>query len=199
VGTREKGADVSVLGKNGENAFGLQTIYFSSMQAEQRNKRVGQRNGRIQTGGAKKEKKTTGNTLGSATPVVKYETVEPKPTENKNAEIPGLIYVDDFLTEGEETELVKTIDDMDWNGKLEVRRTQHYGYDWDPGTNYIDPTTQKPLPDWISNIVQRLADEKYVPYVSIQSYQLCLTKNGVDFGSNDCKRVLARTRHKSAR
>ena len=177
MGTREKGADVSVLGKNGENAFGLQTIYFSSMQAEQRNKRVGQRNGRIQTGGAKKEKKTTGNTLGSATPVVKYETVEPKPTENKNAEIPGLIYVDDFLSEGEETELVKTIDDTDWNGKLEVRRTQHYGYDWDPGTNYIDPTTQKPLPDWISNIVQRLADEKYVPYVSIPPTSFCLTKN----------------------
>ena len=76
--------------------------------------------------------------------------------------IPGLKLVRDFLTEGEEREILAKIDTNDWSNELQ-RRVQHYGWRYDYKSRQVDPSMHiGPLPDWANRVAQRLVDEGYV-------------------------------------
>ncbi len=76
--------------------------------------------------------------------------------------IPGLKLVRDFLTEGEEREILAKIDTNDWSNELQ-RRVQHYGWRYDYESRQVDPSMHiGPLPDWANRVAQRLVDEGYV-------------------------------------
>ncbi len=51
--------------------------------------------------------------------------------------IAGLTYIDNFITESDQKELIKSIDEMPWDNSLK-RRTQHYGYKYDYTKKKID-------------------------------------------------------------
>jgi len=55
----------------------------------------------------------------------------------KTGIIPGLYVWDDFITEEEEKEMLKSIDAGKWT-KLLNRRVQHFGYEFKYGTNNVD-------------------------------------------------------------
>ncbi len=68
----------------------------------------------------------------------------------------GLELVPDFITPGQELELLAAIDHSPWSNALK-RRTQHYGYRYD----YTQKTVLRdmylgPLPDWSSELVAQL-------------------------------------------
>ncbi len=60
--------------------------------------------------------------------------------------IEGLQIIEDFITEDEEKELLKLINDENWSNSIS-RRTQHYGYKY----NYNSKNAKQkatPIPDW---------------------------------------------------
>jgi alkylated DNA repair protein alkB family protein 8 len=62
--------------------------------------------------------------------------------------IPGLIIINDFISEEEEKQLIENIDKEEWK-KLTNRRVQHYGYEFVYGANNIDKTKKiGALPDF---------------------------------------------------
>ena len=74
----------------------------------------------------------------------------------EESDVPGLMYVKDFLTEIEEDELVATIDRCDWRSDIK-RRVQHYGWRYDYKARKVDPSMYLgPLPDWADKLAHRL-------------------------------------------
>ena len=72
--------------------------------------------------------------------------------------VPGLRLIHDFITEAEETEVIKEIDQSVWSDELQ-RRVQHYGWRYDYRSRLIDPSMHiGPLPDWAMKIARRLVD-----------------------------------------
>ncbi len=69
---------------------------------------------------------------------------------------PGLKLINNFITKEEELELVKNINNSEWNNTLS-RRTQHYGYTYD----YIRSTCSKaaPIPEWCNDIMNKIKSE----------------------------------------
>jgi len=59
------------------------------------------------------------------------------PNAQYKVEIPGLYVFDDFISENEEKELIKILDNNSWE-KLTNRRVQHYGYEFIYGANVIN-------------------------------------------------------------
>ena len=79
------------------------------------------------------------------------------------SDVPGLVYVKDFLTENEEGELVATIDRCDWRSDIK-RRVQHYGWRYDYKARRVDSSMYLgPLPGWAGNLARRLVGEGLVP------------------------------------
>ena len=73
-------------------------------------------------------------------------------------DIEGLNFVENFLTEEEEKNLLVEIDKSEWNNSLS-RRTQHYGYVY----NYTNKSANQkaaPIPEWSFVIIKRLLDSK---------------------------------------
>lgn len=72
------------------------------------------------------------------------------------AAVPGLLYVDGFLTEQEEQEVLAAIDAAPWLDDLR-RRVQHYGWRYDYKKRAVSTGDYLgPLPDWIQPLVRRL-------------------------------------------
>jgi len=62
---------------------------------------------------------------------------------------PGLIIIENFITEEEEKSIVERLDNEEWIKDLS-RRVQHYGYEFDYTTRSIDPTRRLgELPAWV--------------------------------------------------
>lgn len=59
----------------------------------------------------------------------------------EQVEIPGLIYVPDFVSEEEERELLAAVDGGNWH-RLAKRRVQHYGYEFKYQSRNVDPTQE---------------------------------------------------------
>ena len=88
---------------------------------------------------------------GTLLPVVPTYAVRRERTE-----VPGLIYVRDFLDEREEEELVAILDRTDWSSELQ-RRVQHYGWQYDYKARQVDASMRLgPLPEWAANLARRL-------------------------------------------
>ena len=77
---------------------------------------------------------------------VRFETVD----------VPDLLYVADFLSEGEEDHVVTVIDQSAWSSELQ-RRVQHYGWRYDYKARQIDSSMRLgPLPEWAARLARRL-------------------------------------------
>jgi alkylated DNA repair dioxygenase AlkB len=77
-------------------------------------------------------------------------------------EIPGLLLIEDFITENEEVKLLQRINSSKWNFSLK-RRTQHYGYIYDYKSRGLAQKTL-PIPDWCEFIGKRLLEKGYGPF-----------------------------------
>ena len=89
-------------------------------------------------------------------------------TQPRQSAIPGLIYIQDFLSEDEEDELVRLIDSYPWDTQLK-RRVQHYGWRYAYKARQVDPSMRLgPLPDWADKLAGRLVSEGLVPQLPDQ-------------------------------
>lgn len=76
--------------------------------------------------------------------------------EETTPDIPGLIYIPDFITRDEESALIAGIDAQPWLNDLK-RRVQHYGYKYDYKARAVtNDAYLGPLPDWIKPVAQKL-------------------------------------------
>ncbi len=77
------------------------------------------------------------------------------------ANVPGLHFVEGFLTAEEQANCVQQIDaaQNEWRNDLS-RRVQHYGWRYDYKARAITPDMHLgALPDWLANVAQKLYDE----------------------------------------
>ena len=75
--------------------------------------------------------------------------------------IPGLQFLDDFLSPEEQSDCIRRVDDAvdEWRNDLS-RRVQHYGWRYDYKARAITPDMHiGALPDWLSTLAQRLYTE----------------------------------------
>lgn len=83
-------------------------------------------------------------TIKEKAPVLRYE------------EIPGLLYIPDFLSQQEEQHLIQKTDSGLWLNDLK-RRVQHYGYKYDYKSRGINSTMRLgALPSWINEFALKL-------------------------------------------
>ena len=76
-------------------------------------------------------------------------------------QIDGLHYIPDFISSSDEAELLQTIDAQNWRTDLR-RRVQHYGYVYDyKARNISRDLWLGPLPDWLSELTNKLVAGKY--------------------------------------
>ena len=90
-------------------------------------------------------------------------------------DIPGLVYMPDFLDEAHERRLVEWIDQQEWSSELQ-RRVQHYGWRYDYKAREVDSSMRLgPLPVELAVLAERLFKEKLVPrlpdQVIVNEYQ----------------------------
>jgi len=72
--------------------------------------------------------------------------------------IPGLLYIDDFISTSEESKLISEINNSDWINDLK-RRVQHYGYKYDYRSRSISKSMFiGPLPDWSNFLSDKIKD-----------------------------------------
>jgi alkylated DNA repair dioxygenase AlkB len=84
----------------------------------------------------------------------------PQPTHQEISNVPGLLYLPDFLTAEQEATLLQQIDGEEWITDLK-RRVQHYGYRYDYQSRGLDDSLALgALPNWLQVLAQTLA----VPY-----------------------------------
>ena len=84
-----------------------------------------------------------------------------KPGLQDAASVPGLHFVEGFLTPEEQAYCVQRIDaaEGEWRNDLS-RRVQHYGWRYDYKARAITPDMHLgALPDWLANVAQKLYDE----------------------------------------
>ena len=83
-------------------------------------------------------------------------------------EVPGFLYVPNFLSEGEERELVTAIDNGDWSHVLK-RRVQHFGWRYGYKDRRIDLSMRLgPLPQWALTLAERLENRGLLQHLPDQ-------------------------------
>lgn len=83
--------------------------------------------------------------------------------------IPGLELYPNFITEKEEKELIKFIDNSPWLNDLK-RRVQHYGYKYDYRARKIDNSFYLgELPNWCKVLYQKMIDKNIIDFVPDQA------------------------------
>ena len=92
---------------------------------------------------------------GRATSPTSAETPRPVGAE-VDPDVPGLLYVREFITPEEEQRLTAKIDAGKWREDLK-RGVQHYGWRYDYTARRVDPSMRLgALPDWADDIGRRL-------------------------------------------
>ena len=78
--------------------------------------------------------------------------------------IPGLKYIEYYISKEEETKLINQIDNEIWLDDLK-RRVQHYGYKYDYKKRNIDSSMKiGDLPAWAEELAFKLKEQEYMPY-----------------------------------
>lgn len=78
--------------------------------------------------------------------------------------IEGLSYHLEFLSESEETELIRAIDNEPWLHDLK-RKVQHYGYKYDYRARKIDQSFRiGNLPDWSTPIAEKMISQGLINF-----------------------------------
>ena len=76
--------------------------------------------------------------------------------------IPGLEYIPNFLSEDDESAIVKQIDQGEWSEELQ-RRVQHYGWRYDYKAGQVNHAMRLgPLPRWAEDVARRLVERGLV-------------------------------------
>lgn len=77
--------------------------------------------------------------------------------------VKGLIYIPDFISGDQETDLVSQIDKNEWDTSIS-RRRQQYGIAYDIQKRNVGENLVKvpPVPEWLAPIVQRICDGGYM-------------------------------------
>ncbi|KAF8022161.1 hypothetical protein BT93_G2338 [Corymbia citriodora subsp. variegata] len=104
-------------------------------------------------------------------------------THASELEIPGLYLLHDFISLGEEKELLAAVDDRPWNS-LAKRRVQHYGYEFRYDTRNVDANRHMgELPSFVSFILERISSFPGLPCASNSSLdQLTVNEYPVGVG-----------------
>lgn len=81
------------------------------------------------------------------------------PNASYHVDIPGLVYIDDFITPEEEQNIISQIDKEEWT-KLNQRRIQHYGFDFIYGANTVetDKPASIPIPSFLDSTVAKVSE-----------------------------------------
>ncbi len=75
---------------------------------------------------------------------------------NEKVDIPGLIYISNYISLEYQEKLLKLIDAQEWNLDLK-RRTQHYGYKYDYTARSLDSSYYLgEIPYWIDELCSKL-------------------------------------------
>jgi alkylated DNA repair dioxygenase AlkB len=110
--------------------------------------------------------------------------------------VPGLRYLEHFLSPSEEGALLARIDAQPWRDDLQ-RRVQHYGYRYDYKARRVDASLfLGELPDWLQSLAERLHREglfdkkpdqvilnEYLPGQGISAHVDCLPCFGPQIAS----------------
>ncbi|OZJ03128.1 hypothetical protein BZG36_03879 [Bifiguratus adelaidae] len=107
------------------------------------------------------------STSRSVSPI--HEILLPSPAQI----IPGLILVEEFITEPEEAAIIEFAKARPWD-QIRKRQVQHYGHIFEYGTNkFKDPVVHNaaPMPSWTIPILERLYDRlhKDIPGLPLPS------------------------------
>eukprot|EP01129_Flabellula_baltica_P010845 TRINITY_DN4637_c0_g1_i2.p1 TRINITY_DN4637_c0_g1~~TRINITY_DN4637_c0_g1_i2.p1 ORF type:complete len:607 (-),score=118.66 TRINITY_DN4637_c0_g1_i2:24-1844(-) len=83
--------------------------------------------------------------------------------------VPGLIYIEDYISKLEEQNLIKAIDTQTWSVKLK-RRTQQYGYEYDYASRDDNNRLKYlgPLPQWLKTLAEKLQSDGICPHTPDQ-------------------------------
>ena len=82
--------------------------------------------------------------------------------EPKTPKVKGLRYIEDYISDLEQIELLKSINQQTWLADLN-RRVQHYGYKYDYKTRKIDHSMRLgTLPKWTEFITERIFKQKLI-------------------------------------
>lgn len=85
-----------------------------------------------------------------------FQDVADDAASDAPAPIPGLMYVEQFLTSDEQDAGLRAVDESPWLLDLR-RRVQHYGYRYDYKARRVDPSMYLgPLPEFASGIAEKL-------------------------------------------
>lgn len=89
--------------------------------------------------------------------------------------ISGLTYVPDYITLGQEADLITIIDKQPWLTDLK-RRAQHYGYKYDYTARRVDASMKiEEIPEWLQGYCDNLENKGHFPkkpdQVIINEYQ----------------------------
>jgi len=77
--------------------------------------------------------------------------------------VPGLQYIQDFITPAQHDTLLQQIDGQPWLTELR-RRVQHYGFKYDYRGRAVDESMRLgPLPDWALEIVRLVKERNLTP------------------------------------
>lgn len=86
------------------------------------------------------------------------------PNATTSMNIPGMMLIENFITEDEERELFDILDKREWHN-LSNRRVQHDGYEFIYGSNNVNPNNKLgPLPEWVQPTQRKL--EEYTDKVN---------------------------------
>ncbi|MBB19848.1 MAG: hypothetical protein CMP20_10365 [Rickettsiales bacterium] len=93
-----------------------------------------------------------------------------KPLETP--EVPGLVFIKEFVSFDEEQELVENIDAEDWfeafPGKNKSRRVQHYGFEYDYKQRTVKPT--EPMPEWAIDVATKIDADAQFDQLIVNEY-----------------------------
>lgn len=90
--------------------------------------------------------------------------------------IPGLTYIPDYITEEEEENLLKIIDEQEWSSDIK-RRTQQYGFKFNYTVRKLDPSMYVgPIPEWLTNYTSRMLKEHIFPSFPAQPSQIIINE-----------------------
>lgn len=85
--------------------------------------------------------------------MAKHPSLFPEPSPVPD--IPGLQYIDEYITPDQERRLITAIDRREWLTHLK-RRVQHYGYTYEYKGSGKTLTAAPPLPRWAHGLIEKL-------------------------------------------
>ena len=99
------------------------------------------------------------------------QTPQPKPNQKKEVlikGIPRLLYIENYITEDEQSRLLADVDEGLWLKDLK-RRVQHYGFKYNYKARKVDMSMRVgELPEWLKILSEKLYQEGYMPKIADQ-------------------------------